>query len=85
MPIYHFNINDELDAEGRHFDDIGIAKCEALKLAGRVICDEHADTFWDCAEWTMTVTNPDRLMLFQRVLIGTEAPVTQKAIHLPLV
>lgn len=78
MPLYHFNVNAEIDAEGIELSDIAVAKCEAVKLAGQLICEEHADTFWDAGEWTMNVTNGSGLALFQLILFGTEAPVTQK-------
>lgn len=78
MPLYHFNMNDESPSDAVELDDTAAARCEALKLSGQLICEQHPDTFWDSGEWTMTVTDADHLVLFQLTLFGTEAPATQK-------
>ena len=48
-------------------------KCAAIKRAGTIICDE-AETFWDRTEWTMTVSAPEGLTLFQIHIVGIDAP-----------
>lgn len=78
MPIYHFTVDDEREGEAIELENVDVAKCQAVKLAGRVICDEHADTFWESGEWTMTVTNAEHLTLFQLLLIGSDSPVLRK-------
>ena len=60
-----------------HADDLGSAKCEATKMAGQIICDE-ARTFWDTAEWMLTVTDANNLTQFQLQFIGTDAPTNLK-------
>ena len=79
MPHYFFNIDDgqpQPDPEGVELDNLSVAKCEAVKLAGNMICDA-AEQFWDRAEWTMTVTDERGLTLFVLNIVGTDAPVTQ--------
>jgi hypothetical protein len=76
MPRFHFNINEERDADGSELDTLSEAKCAAIKLAGRTIC-EDADVFWDSLEWGMTVCDDKGLTLFQLEIIGTEAPAIQ--------
>ena len=76
MPRFHFNINGERDAEGTELATVADAKCEAIKLAGKTICDD-ADVFWERLEWGMTVCDGSGLTLFQLEIVGTEAPVIQ--------
>jgi hypothetical protein len=79
MPRYYFNVDDgdsTLDTEGCEIETLAKAKCEAVKLAGRIICGAAAK-FWDRAQWSMTVTDGGGLTLFTLDLMGTEAP----AIH----
>ena len=73
MPRFHFHSDGQRDDDGTDLTSLKEAKCEAVKLAGRTICEE-ADEFWDKAEWTMTVTDGRGLTLFQLQIIGTEAP-----------
>ncbi|MFP5330466.1 MAG: DUF6894 family protein [Alphaproteobacteria bacterium] len=49
------------------------AKCDAVRLAGERLCD-IADTFWDSAEFRMTVADENGLTLFSLQVIATEAP-----------
>jgi len=77
MPHYHFHTSDcSPDLEGSELEDLAAAKCEAVKTAGHVICDA-AGTFWDRAEWTMTVTDEDGLILFILQIVGVESAATQ--------
>ena len=79
MPRYFFHVKDGADlrdAEGTQLDDLAAAKCEAVKYAGRLICDE-ASHFWDRKEWMMTVADASGLMLFQLHFIGIEAAAGQ--------
>jgi hypothetical protein len=70
---YFFNIeSDGPDTEGHELANLAEAKCEAVKLAGKVICDD-ADAFWDRGDWNMTVTNDEGLTLFSLTFFGTEA------------
>ena len=79
MARYFFHIDDgevSLDTEGYELASLEVAKCEAVTMAGKMIC-EAPDRFWDRGEWTMTVADERGLTLFRLDIIGTEAPVTQ--------
>ena len=84
MPRFYFDIDSQPDLEGSELTDLAQAKCEAVKLAGRIICDE-ADRFWDSAEWTLTVSNEARLTLFKLHIIGTDAPAVLASSATPAV
>lgn len=73
MPRYFFHTDDLPDTDGVDLGGHAIAKCEAVKMAGRIVCDA-SDTFWDSAEWSMTVADERGLTLFQLLVIGTDAP-----------
>jgi hypothetical protein len=78
MPFYYFHRNDDADVVSFHAEDLAAAKCEATRMAGKIICDD-ATTFWDKAEWSLTVTDTNGLTQFQLHFIGTDAPVVLKA------
>lgn len=78
MPIYHFHVGDQRDLRGTELADVATAQSEALKLAGMLIRDELPGRFWDDGEWTMNVSAPDNLMLFQLVLMGVRAPAGER-------
>jgi hypothetical protein len=77
MPFYQLHLNDEKASTSFHADDLGEARCQATKMAGQIICDD-ARTFWDKAEWLLTVSDAGGLSLFQLQLIGTDAPVISR-------
>lgn len=72
MPRYHFNFDDDADIEGHELDSLADAKCVAIKTFASVICDQ-GHTFWDNAEWTMTVTDGGSLTLFQLHIVGMDS------------
>jgi hypothetical protein len=75
MPRYFFNVENSstVDDDGTELPDLATAKCEAVKLAGRMICDA-SNTFWDTQEINMIVTDERGMTLFLLDFIGTEAP-----------
>ena len=76
MPRYFFHIDDgksPRDIEGVELANLAEAKCEAVKTAGRLICDAAGD-FWDRSEWNMNVTDRSGLTLFALHFMGVEAP-----------
>ena len=81
MPRYFFNVSDSTtrDSEGTELESITEAKCEAVKMAGNIICEAAID-FWDTQEWSMTVSNSAGLVLFSLMFIGNEAPAGAKPI-----
>lgn len=79
MPKYYFNIEDgegTPDTEGTEIESLAYAKCHAVKLAGQAICDA-AQTFWDQAQWKMTVTDESGLTLFELLIIGMESAASR--------
>ena len=77
MPLYYFHVSDGSstpDTEGTELKDIAAAKCEAVKLAGRLICDAAA-TFWDQDDWSLSVSDQSGMTLFSLYFVGVEAPV----------
>jgi hypothetical protein len=83
MPQYFFHIEDgtsAVDPDGFELKDLAEAKCEAVIMAGRMICDASKE-FWDRAEWQMTVTDDTGLTLFMLDIIGTEAPASVARVH----
>lgn len=78
MPRYYFNVEGDLspDIEGVELADLATAKCEAVKVAGHIVCESAGD-FWDKHEWQMTVTDETGLSLFTLHVFGTESPSTQ--------
>ena len=77
MPSYYLHVNDEPDKTCFQAVDLAAAKCEATKMAGRIICDD-SDTFWERAEWSLTVADISGLTLFQLQFIGIDAPVISR-------
>ena len=76
MPIYRFNIDDGPNCAATRsvrIESLTEAKSEAVKAAGQAICAAAA-SFWDQAEWKMTVTDEIGLTLFELLIIGVEAP-----------
>jgi hypothetical protein len=78
MPRYFFHIEDGAstpDDEGTELEDLAVAKCEAVKLAGQVMCDAAGD-FWEKEEWKLTATDEHGLVLFCLQFVATESPAT---------
>ena len=77
MPRYYFHTEDSgADPEGIELDSLAVAKCEAVKTAGAMIC-EAAGEFWDRSEWNMTVSDARGLTLFTLHFMGIEAPAAR--------
>jgi D-lyxose ketol-isomerase len=60
-------------SEGVEFANLAAAKCEAVRYAGQLLCDV-AEHFWDEADFELTVTDHQGLILFTMRVVGTEAP-----------
>jgi hypothetical protein len=78
--FFHTNHPAELsvqDDEGLEFPGIHEAKCAAVKYAGQLLADvgEH---FWDSADFDLTVTDRNGLILFSMRVIGIEAPALRE-------
>ena len=76
MPRYHFHLQDgaiHLDETGMELEDVAAAKCQAVDLAGKMLCDSSG-SFWDADQWRMTVSDDTGLTLFTLAMLGTDAP-----------
>ena len=74
MSRFFFHTNNPADEpEGFEFADLRAAKCEAVRYAGQLLCDEAAE-FWDNADFELTVTDEKGLIRFTMRMVGTEAP-----------
>ncbi|HYG48002.1 MAG TPA: hypothetical protein VD846_08670 [Allosphingosinicella sp.] len=81
MPRYFFHIEDGStthDEEGTVLENVTVAKGEAVKLAGQMICDS-AGSFWDRQEWKLTAANAEGLTLFCLHFVGIDAPAAMGA------
>ena len=72
MPRYFFNVDDLPDDEGVEMTDLATAKCEAVKMAGMIVCEEAA-TFVDKPSWRITVTDATGCSLFRLTIEGSDA------------
>lgn len=73
MHRYFFHVEGQPDDLGMELPSLAAAKCEAVRYAGKLICDE-AERFWDAGEFTLTVADERDLVLFSLTLLGHEAP-----------
>jgi len=79
MARYFFHVDGApRDSEGVEIATLAEAKCEAVKLAGTLICDT-ASHFWDRSDWKLTVTDEVGLTLFCLLFVGIEAAVLTPA------
>ena len=66
MPQYFFDIRDGQDfpdLQGSEWKNLAEARVEAVRYAAEVL-KEMPERFWHCEEWTMTVSDHNRKMLF---------------------
>ena len=65
MGRYYFNIDDGSnirDTLGMDLPALAAAKCEAVRYASRLICDD-AEHFWDAGVFQMTVSDEKGLTI----------------------
>jgi hypothetical protein len=66
MPRYHFNTEDGrfvADRDGVDLVDLEAARIEAVRLLGRVLCD-NPDIYWEHEHFAIIVTDDAREPLF---------------------
>ena len=66
MPRYFFDIADGQqfpDEKGSDWPDLVAARIEAVRYSAEVL-KEMPERFWNCEEWTMTVSDTRRRKLF---------------------
>jgi len=78
MPLYHFDFQDgstpHVDEDGIDLSDLRAARTEAVRYAGELL-QGQPEQFWAAAEWSLTVSDAERLTLFSLTIIATDAPV----------
>ena len=77
LPRFFFHLEDSPDDLGMELPSLSAAKCEAVRYAGRLICDEAA-TFWGTADFHMWVEDAAGLILFSLRFSGIEAPAVRR-------
>ncbi len=83
MPRFYIHTNSPNDGamsddDGMEFDSVHEAKCQAVAYAGQLLCDVGAK-FWDSADFELTATDENGLILFTMRVIGTQAPMVRQA------
>lgn len=76
MPRFHFTVGQDapdLTGDGIDLPGLAEAKCEAVRYAGKLLCD-RASEFWDTGDFVMTVTDDKGLTLFSLQFSAVEAP-----------
>jgi hypothetical protein len=66
MPRYFFDIKDGQDLpdrQGSLFPNLAAARLEAVRYSAEIL-KEMPERFWNCEEWTMTVSDYSRTPLF---------------------
>jgi hypothetical protein len=66
MPIYYFDIKDRTDfpdEQGSDWPDLAAARIEAVRYSAEVL-KEMPERFWHAEQWTMTVSDHNRVRLF---------------------
>ncbi|CAN5401133.1 hypothetical protein BH10PSE15_BH10PSE15_01720 [soil metagenome] len=66
MPRYFFDIKDGHDfpdLRGSDWADLQAARIEAIRYSAEVL-KEMPERFWNCEQWTMSVSDHNRRPLF---------------------
>ena len=75
MSRYFFTVNDGLppDDEGIELSDLGSARIEAVGMAADLLRD-RPEALAQGNDWTVSVADESGLLLFQILIVATEAP-----------
>lgn len=76
MSRYFFDIKDGQDfpdLQGSEFADLAAARMEAVRYSAEVL-REMPERFWNCEEWTMTVSDYNRNQLFTLKFLAQTTP-----------
>ena len=69
MPRFYFDISyggdidDVRDEEGEELEGLNAARIVAVRLSGEILRD-YPDRFWSVGQWTCTVRDENKLILF---------------------
>lgn len=79
MPRFYFDISDGADIadikddEGHDIEGLSAARIEAVRLSGELL-KSYPDRFWSVGEWSCTVRDENKLILFVLHFWAQEAP-----------
>lgn len=79
MPRFYFDISpgaglaDIEDEEGEELEGLNAARIVAVRLSGEILRD-YPDPFWSTGEWSCTVRDENKLILFVLHFYAQEAP-----------
>lgn len=73
MPRFYFQVDGPPEELGIDLPNLASAKCEAVRYAGRLLCD-RASEFWNTGDFMMTVADDKGLTLFTLQFNAVEAP-----------
>jgi hypothetical protein len=73
MARFIFKVDGCADHKEIDLPDLAAAKCEALRYASNMVCDQQ-ERFWNAREFQLTVTDQTGLALFALTISGIEAP-----------
>jgi hypothetical protein len=77
MTTFVFHVQGRPEEKKVDLPDLASAKCEAVRYAGNLICDQ-AQAFWDEAEFNLSVSDEQGLTLFALTMTGVDAPAIRK-------
>ena len=75
MSRHFFDIKDGQDfrdLQGSEWPDLAAARIEAVRFAAKVL-KEMPERFWNCEEWTMTVSDQHRKPPFTLKFLAEKA------------
>lgn len=76
MPLFFFDVSDETEIEdddGIELEGLSAARIEAVRLAGELL-RHYPDRFWSVGDWSCTVRDEDRRVLFVLNFSASEGP-----------
>ena len=83
MPRFYFDIaagpgiEDVRDEDGSELEGLNAARLEAVRLSGEIL-RSYPDRFWSTGEWSCTVSDETRLILFTLRFYAQEAAALNK-------
>ena len=79
MARYFFDLKDGAefpDLQGSEFPDLAAARLEAVRYSAEVL-KEMPERFWNSEQWTMTVSDSNRVPLFTLKFLAEKAAPPQ--------
>lgn len=79
MPRFYFDsspgaqLADVEDEDGQELEGLNAARIVAVRLSGEILSD-FPDRFWSTGEWSCTVRDETRMILFILHFYAQEAP-----------